>query len=399
MVMKNKVIGLLASAAALLCAAGCEDAKYNNIATHAFINECTSSIGIAGVKAIFPTNETDVELTVVLSDKVDSDVSFTLAIDESVLVKYNKEQGSSYDLMDSEFYEIGAPVTIPAGSYSATATIRVKPVPEGYKAGIYAIPVKLMRVSGDVEATGNTSSYVAAFEVLKTFVDLPMFTGRSGLANASFGYTLTTFTVETRFQVSNTANRNRDVFTNGKSVLMRFEDPQNDDDNYKAHSLVQFQGEGWYLNPDKSFEPDVWQHLAITYDGTRVTLYVNGQLAGSKEGTIDPNFGVVGWFGGDVDADGGHSVGDPQYWAGCKIIPHEARVWSTCRTEAQIKNNITGVSAKSEGLVGYWSFEKDTYTEEGGFEDLTGNGHNLTTTRDFVWIDNIILADAGVVWP
>lgn len=386
-------------ASALFCGVSCENAKYNNIAPHAFINESVSSIGVSGVKSIFPTIDTDVELTVVLSDKVNSDASFVLAVDEAVLDRYNKEQGSSYELMDASMYEVGEPVVIPAGSYEATATVRVKAVPDGCKPGIYAIPVRLKKVSGDVDPTDVTSSYVAAFEVLKTSVDLPMFTGRSGLANSSFGYTLTTFTVETRFQVSNTANRNRDVFTNGKSVLLRFEDPQNDDDNYKAHSLVQFQGDGWYLNPDKSFDPNVWQHLALTYDGTKVTLYVNGQLAGSKEGSIEPNFNVVGWFGGDVDADGGHSVGDPQFWLNCKIIPHEARVWSTCRSEAQIKNNMTGVSAKSEGLVGYWSFEKDTYTAEGGFEDLTGNGHNLTTERSFVWVENILLAEQGVVWP
>ncbi|MDE5889433.1 MAG: DUF1735 and LamG domain-containing protein [Bacteroidales bacterium] len=397
--MIRKISGLLAMASALFCGVSCENAKYNNIAPNAFINESVSSIGVSGVKSIFPTIDTDVELTVVLSDKVNSDASFVLAVDEAVLDRYNKEQGSSYELMDASMYEVGEPVVIPAGSYEATAIVRVKAVPDGCKPGIYAIPVRLKKVSGDVDPTDVTSSYVAAFEVLKTSVDLPMFTGRSGLANSSFGYTLTTFTVETRFQVSNTANRNRDVFTNGKSVLLRFEDPQNDDDNYKAHSLVQFQGDGWYLNPDKSFDPNVWQHLALTYDGTKVTLYVNGQLAGSKEGSIEPNFNVVGWFGGDVDADGGHSVGDPQFWLNCKIIPHEARVWSTCRSEAQIKNNMTGVSAKSEGLVGYWSFEKDTYTAEGGFEDLTGNGHNLTTERSFVWVENILLAEQGVVWP
>ena len=80
--------------------------------------------------------------------------------------------------------------------------------------------------------------------------------------------TLPQFTVEVRFQVSNTANRNRAVFTNGGSVLLRFEDPQNDTSDHKAHSLVQFQGDGWYLNPSLSFTPNKWQHLALTYDGT-----------------------------------------------------------------------------------------------------------------------------------
>ena len=55
-------------------------------------------------------------------------------------------------------------------------------------------------------------------------------------------------------------------------MLLRFEDPQNDTSDHKAHSLVQFQGDGWYLNPSLSFTPNKWQHLALTYDGTKVTL-------------------------------------------------------------------------------------------------------------------------------
>lgn len=398
--MNKKISSLAALAAVIVMAAGCEDAKYNNIEPHAFLSECVTSVGISGSKSTYPSEDMTFELTVVLSDKSESDASFTLVLDEALLARYNKEQGTDYELMDKAFFELGAPVTIPAGSYTSDpVTIKVKSCPEDYTPGVYAIPVRLAKVSGDIDPTDVTSSYVAAFEVLKTFMDLPMFTGRSGLANASFGQTLTTFTVETRFQVSNTGKRNRDVYSNGASVLLRFEDPQNDTDDHKAHSLVQFQGEGWYLNPDKSFEPNKWQHLALTYDGTKVTLYINGQDAGSKEGSIDPNFSVVSWFGGDVEAGGGHGTGDEQWWSGCKIIPHEARVWSVCRSAAQIMNSITGVSAKSEGLVGYWSFEKNTYTEEGGFEDLSGNGHNLTTTRSFVWIDDIRLSDSSVEWP
>ena len=193
--------------------------------------------------------------------------------------------------------------------------------------------------------------------------------------------------------MSNTANRNRAVFTNGGSVLLRFEDPQNDTSDHKAHSLVQFQGDGWYLNPSLSFTPNKWQHLALTYDGTKVTLYVNGTFAGSKEGVCDPNFGSANWFGGD--AGGGHGTGD-SWWSGCKILMSEARIWSVCRTEAQVQNNMTTTSAKSQGLEAYWRFNEG---EGNTFEDCTGNGHTLKTSKTPTWVAGIKSTDTETPWP
>ena len=85
--------------------------------------------------------------------------------------------------------------------------------------------------------TSVTSTYVITTEAI-VVSSLPMFVGGAGLAADGFPLTLPQFTVEVRFQVSNTANRNRAVFTNGGSVLLRFEDPQNDTSDHKAHSLA-----------------------------------------------------------------------------------------------------------------------------------------------------------------
>ncbi len=402
--MKNKIIGLAAAVSAVFMGTGCDNAKYNNIAPHAFLNECVGSIGIAGSKVEYPADGKKLELTVVLNEPVSSDASFRLVFDESVLARYNKEQGTDYEFMPDTLYTFGPAVTVPAGKYtSEPVALNLLPCPETMKPGTYAVPVRLVPDSGSVAATEVTSCYVAAFEVPKVSVSLPLFNGKTGLADSGFGQTLNKFTIEARFQVSNTANRNRDVFSNSNSVLLRFEDPQNDQNGVKAHSWVQFQGDGWYFNPDKAYEPNKWQHIALTYDGTKAILYVNGAVAGQKDGTIDPSFAVIGWFGGDIKSGGGHGTDVDTWWAGCKIIPHEARIWSTVRSAAQITGNMKGVSAKSDGLVGYWSFEKDTCTQnEAGetvFADLTGNGHDLVTTRNFVWIEKIPLADAGVVWP
>lgn len=142
--------------------------------------------------------------------------------------------------------------------------------------------------------------------------------------------------------------------------------------------------------------PNKWQHLAVTYDGTKITIYVNGAFAGSKDLVVKSEFKQAGWFGGSVPGgDGGHGT-DDSWWNGCKILCTEARIWSVCRTEAQIQNNMTTVSPSSEGLEAYWRFNEGSGTT---FEDCTGHGHTLTTTKNPTWIPGIKSNDPSTPWP
>lgn len=394
--MKTMKKGLNIAAALLLAAfaTGCNDAEYGTLGTHAFINESTSASSTK--VTIDPSNGAEAQLTVCLSEKADRNYDFRLVVDDAVLATYNAEQASSYVTMPSEIFTMPDKITIEAGSFSANpVTIHINPIPAEYIGETYAIPLRLESVDGNMPTTTKTSTFVITTESIISST-LPMFTGRTGLSAAGFPVSLPQFTVECRFQVSNTGNRNRDIFCSGSNILLRFEDPQNYDPatGFQAHSLIQFQGNGWFLNPSLAITPNKWQHYAITYDGSKVTIYVNGAFAGSKEGTIDPNFEFAGWFGGG--GSNAHGTSDPTWWAGCKILCSELRIWSVCRTEAQIQNNMTTTSAKSEGLVGYWRMNDG---EGKTFEDCTGNGHTLTAEQDPVWVENILSTDTETAWP
>lgn len=389
--MKNSI-----KTAALFCVAvvsglvSCNDAEYNTLGVHAFVSESTSG---KSTKVTITEMGAEAEVTACLSEAALKDVKLKFVVDASVLDKYNADEASSFIVLPETAYEMDSEVTIKAGEFSASATkIHINPLSKELIGESYAIPLRLESVDGSVPTTSMTATYVITTEAIITS-SLPMFNGGAGLLADGFPETLPQFTIEVRFQVSNTANRNRAVFTNGGSVLMRFEDPQNDNADHKAHSLVQFQGEGWYLNPTYSFTPNKWQHLALTYDGTAVTIYVNGAFAGSKEGVANPEFASAAWFGGD--AGGGHGTGD-SWWSGCKILCSEARIWSVCRTEAQIQNNMTTTSAKSQGLVAYWRFNEG---EGNVFEDCTGNGHTLRTSATPTWVDGIKSTDDATPWP
>ena len=391
--MKNSCkIAILLCFAALVGITACNDAKYDKLGTHAFVNESATG---KSTKITITEVGADAELTVCLSQAATQNVKFRFVVDSLVLDRYNAKNASSYTVLPADVLDMDQEITINAGDYSAVATkIHIKPLPEHYVGESYALPLRLESIDGLVPVTSTTATYVITTESVFTS-SFPMFTGGASLAAAAFPLTLPQFTIECRFQVSNTGNRNRAVFTNGGSVLLRFEDPQSDNATDKKHSMVQFQGDGWYMNPSAglSFKPNVWQHLALTYDGTAVVLYVNGAFAGRKEGTINPLFGGAAWFGGD--AGGGHGTGD-SWWSGCKILCTEMRIWSVARTAAQIQNNMISTSVKSQNLMGYWRMNEGSGNI---FQDLTGNGHTLTTGQDPVWINNIKSNDTETPWP
>lgn len=400
--MKRIFIICLSVIAAFLMSS-CNDAEYSVGGVSLFFNESTTDPGVNGSSVSLGSDGVEVQLTATLTDKVDEDITCRLVMDQSVLDTYNQEQSGGYTMIPAEYCDLGEDFVIPAGSYSKTVSVKVNGnLPAEYTGIPLGLPLRLELVSGNVNVTPTTSTFVYALQTV-LINDLAQFTGASGLRAENFnGSYPNAFTIEVRFQVSDTGNRNRDVFSGG-SVLLRFEDPQSDQDDVKKHSAVQFQGNGGFLNPNPlvGFATNAWQHLAVTWDGSTVRLYYNGEekannnaFASSVVG--DGNFPSVSWLGGAGGGD--HGLGD-SWWSGCKILFTEARIWSVCRTASQIANNITSVSPDSEGLEGYWRISKATYDEDTkSFEDLTGKGHPLVTSKSFTWNEGISSQDTKTEW-
>lgn len=389
--MKKILLTLIATVATLTA---CNDADYKIIENGAYINE---SLSAKSAKVIITDEGGFTEITPCLSSAAPKDCKFRLEVDEKVLEEYNEKQSTGFVTLPEGQYEIPNEIIIKKGEYTADPVkVNIKPLTEDMIGETYALPLRLVSEDGAVLSMPQTSAFVITTEAITTS-SLPQFNGGPMLKSEmpKGPETYNEYTIEVKFQVSNTYDRDRVVFVNRGDltnfVLLRFEDPQRYDGNHEAHSLVQIVGRNrLYMNPSFSFVPNKWQHLALTCDGSQYKLYINGAFAGVKDIPSGPTtFEAFEWF----------TKGDDSWshWGNCTILMAEARVWSVCRTEAQIQNNMATVSAKSKGLEAYWRMNDGTGNT---FADCTGNGHTLTSGNASTpkWIEGVKSTDESTPW-
>ena len=92
-----------------------------------------------------------------------------------------------------------------------------------------------------------------------------------------------------------------------------------------------------------------WNHVAMTFQGTEIKVYINGVLETTKTGVTGSPVDPLRWIG-RVD----------NYFTG-KI--DEVRVWSIERSEADLKSYMCQKLIGDEtGLEGYWRFDDNSGT-------------------------------------
>ncbi len=124
------------------------------------------------------------------------------------------------------------------------------------------------------------------------------------------------------------------------------------------------------LKAPYNFAVDAWYHLAGTYDGSAITVFVNGLDINSviASGTLyidesdifigkgDPEFSLGEFFHGALD---------------------ELRIWNVARTPEEIQAAMNSpLTGKEEGLVAYWNFD------DGTAKDLSGHDNDGFLNED-----------------
>ncbi|MCF7824972.1 MAG: FG-GAP-like repeat-containing protein [Candidatus Marinimicrobia bacterium] len=91
-----------------------------------------------------------------------------------------------------------------------------------------------------------------------------------------------------------------------------------------------------------------WTHIAGTYDGSELKIYMNGELQGSTS----TNISIAG-DGGDA----GFFIGRFQSERFFGLID-EVRLWNTTRAQTEIRENMfTKFQGNESGLAGYWPLD------------------------------------------
>ncbi|MDN3695317.1 T9SS type A sorting domain-containing protein [Chryseobacterium tructae] len=111
---------------------------------------------------------------------------------------------------------------------------------------------------------------------------------------------------------------------------------------------------------------NTWYHVAATYDGASMKLYINGTLDASRAQT------------GSLSSNGafnvGYSYNTSRNFNG-KI--DEVRVWKRALSQTEISQNMCAISLPASSLAAYWKFNEGSGST---VQDSSGNGATLTLT-------------------
>jgi hypothetical protein len=102
-----------------------------------------------------------------------------------------------------------------------------------------------------------------------------------------------------------------------------------------------------FISNSGDIKTNEWTHVAASYDGSSVRLYINGQEVGtsSASGNIDTSGDVLAWIGESPTTPG------TRPWHGSIS---DVRIWNTARSADDIKNNMTKNMAGQSGLLAFY---------------------------------------------
>ena len=358
---------------------GCNDAEYDTLSNQAYILQ-TNTNANSSLKLTVGAEVATTTLNVRLSDVANVESRYRLVYDTAVVNEYNRLNETPYASLPQESFSLSSEeTTIEAGaSVSTPITLTVPPYSEALKASgkKYAIGFRLENTSGNASVlpSGSKIVYILDQVVIQPVVVLDQ--SHYVSQNLVKNYPLTEWTVEMNINkhilyTEVGRGNNQAIFGAGPDeIYIRFGDAPIEGNR------LQIKTQGTQMNSLALFNEHTWYHLAFVCTGTKLYLYVNGQLDNSMD-----------LPGKTTNVNSINICSPSTYWLG-NAMYSEVRFWQRARSQAEIANNMYACDPTTAGLITYYKMNEG---EGYSFRDASGNGNNAETNDQAVpeWIQDV----------
>lgn len=358
---------------------GCNDAEYDTLSNQAYILQ-TNTNANSSLKLTVGAEVATTTLNVRLSDVANVESRYRLVYDTAVVNEYNRLNETPYASLPEESFSLSSEeTTIEAGaSVSTPITLTVPPYSEALKASgkKYAIGFRLENTSGNASVlpSGSKIVYILDQVVIQPVVVLDQ--SHYVSQNLVKNYPLTEWTVEMNINkhvlyTEVGRGNNQAIFGAGPDeIYIRFGDAPIEGNR------LQIKTQGTQMNSLALFNEHTWYHLAFVCTGTKLYLYVNGQLDNSMD-----------LPGKTTNVNSINICSPSTYWLG-NAMYSEVRFWQRARSQAEIANNMYACDPTTPGLITYYKMNEG---EGYSFRDASGNGNNAETNGQAVpeWIQDV----------
>ena len=364
--MKKYII--LLSAAALCLAACTQKADHFDYGQEIALITGTDASPVSKDQILADEIPISYNFSVSLTGVAQEDVQVHIAYDSLAVVRYNAVNKTNYAAVPRNTFVINDEfVTIKKGTATSpmtSVTLRDNSfIQEGVN---YVIPLAVAYMDGGKAGILDASKnlFIKIGKTMETFsLDIPG-TGVYSTHSLGAGYNLNTWTLEIKAHPYNMKSRGNDQLCRfccwnedgGGQVLLRFNE---NGKPWKTLDIVAPSGRyvtgatGEGDNEEGVFNENQWYMISIVWDGSDMTVYVNGEKDTPKENTVSGNqsfklnrFEIGMSWGG---------YGGSQSYTGRMA---EMRIWNIARSQSEIASSLCSADASAEGLVGYWKMNE-----------------------------------------
>jgi Domain of unknown function (DUF1735)/Concanavalin A-like lectin/glucanases superfamily len=329
----------------------------------------------------------DLGVSVTASTKVVNDTKVDIKIDSGLLASFNKLSGTTYKLPPAGSYTLSAnSVVIKGGSnVSESAKFSVSSIAAFQQGAIYCVPVTITDVDGGIDVLEasrtlyvliNQTIITPAATLTSNYFTVPSFQTDPTLASVS-KLTLECRVFVNKFQTVNPFISS--VIGIEENFLLRFGDVAVANNQVElAGGLIN--GNKYPVAGNTLFSTGQWYHVAAVYNGSTISVYVNGVLDNytvAEAGGVNLTDTYSGGFHIGFSADGRETNG----------YASEARVWTTALTSAQLINNLCYVDPTSKDLLAYWRLNE--VDANGNATDLTGHGYTAVAFKPVAFLQGV----------